>query len=132
MNPKREARHRKGVLWIYGDSVAKTFAEHLVTGPYQETCVNRFKQCKVTYSWIYNTKNLEIEEKLDGKDYDHEKVLAEINKVNKMLENRNNIHCSLQLSKTVCLHVRGRSYEGGDPESLTFIWSKRCNSFKTG
>ena len=66
-------------------------------------------------------KNLEIEEKLDGKDYDHEKVLAEINKVNKMLENKNNIHCSLELSKIVCLHVGGRSYGRRDPESLTSI-----------
>lgn len=92
MNAKRERRHRKGVLWIYGDSVSKTFAEYLVTGPYYKTCVNKFKECKVTYSWIYNMKNLEIEEKLDGKDYDHEKVLAEINKVNKMFVNENNEH----------------------------------------
>ena len=37
-------------------------------------------------------KNLEIEEKLDGKDYDHEKVLSEINKVSKMFVNENDIH----------------------------------------
>ena len=79
---KSKRHNRKGILWIYGDSVSKSFAENLVTGPYHETCGKTFKECKVTYSWVYNVKSLKSEEKLDGRDYDEEKVMAEINKVN--------------------------------------------------
>ncbi len=83
LNVKREPRDHEGMFWIYGDSVSKAFAEYLVTGPYREICENVFKQCKVTYSWVYNTKNVESEENLDGKDYSHERVMREINKVNR-------------------------------------------------
>ena len=78
---KREPRDHKGMLWIYGDSVSKLFAEHLVNGPYHEICEKVFEQCKVTYSWVYNIKNIKNEENLDGNDYDHERVMGEINKV---------------------------------------------------
>jgi hypothetical protein len=81
---KREPRHREGILWIYGDSVSKLFAEQLVIGPYHGICGNVFKQCKVTYSWVYNIKNIGIEENRDGNDYEHKKVMREINQVNEI------------------------------------------------
>ena len=74
-------RHAKSILWIYGDSVSKAFAEYLVTGPYQTICTKLFKECKVTYSWVYNIKRGKVEETVDGKDYSHEKVMYEIIKV---------------------------------------------------
>ncbi|XP_046849581.1 uncharacterized protein LOC124443085 isoform X2 [Xenia sp. Carnegie-2017] len=74
-------RDAKSILWIYGDSVSKSFAEYLVTGPYQTICTKLFKECKVTYSWVYNIKRGKVEETVDGKDYSHEKVMYEIIKV---------------------------------------------------
>lgn len=36
----------------------------------------------MTYSWVYNVRDVKDEEKLDGEDYDHQRVMAEINRVN--------------------------------------------------
>ncbi|XP_028403713.1 uncharacterized protein LOC114526330 [Dendronephthya gigantea] len=78
---RREPHNGEGMLWMYGDSVSKRFAENLVTGPYRELCKNVFKRCRMSYSWVYNVENVKDEDKLDGEDYDHQKVLAEINRV---------------------------------------------------
>lgn len=78
---KNEPHDHEGVLWIYGDSVSKSFAEHLVTGPYRQICEDVFKHCKMTYSWVDNIDNVRKDENLDGEDYDHEKVMREITKV---------------------------------------------------
>ena len=85
LNVKHEPHNGEGMLWIYGDSVSKRFAEFLVNGPYHKICEDMFKQCKVTYSWVYNVKNAENKaENIEGKDYDHERVIGEINKVKRI------------------------------------------------
>lgn len=85
LNIKREPHNHDGMLWIYGDSVSNTFTEYLVTGPYHKICETIFNECKVTYSWVYNVKNVESEENMDGKDYDHERVMREINEVSEYM-----------------------------------------------
>lgn len=61
------------------------FKEALSTGTFYEICEKIFKQCQITYSWIYNMDGyLKGKEKApppDGKDYDHKKVIGEIEKV---------------------------------------------------
>ena len=80
---KREPHEHKGILWIYGDSISKRLADFLKNGPYREICETIFKECKSTYTWIYNLENETVGlRKTDGKDYNHSKVMREITEVN--------------------------------------------------
>ncbi|XP_028403765.1 uncharacterized protein LOC114526376 [Dendronephthya gigantea] len=78
---KREPHNHEGILWVYGDSVSRRFAESLmVNGSRSVICRKIFKRCKLTYTWVYNVQN-ELRVTKNGKDYNHKKVMREINKV---------------------------------------------------
>ena len=51
-------RHRKGILWIYGDSNAGRFYRSIRKTP---LCKTVFKGCTFSYNWIYPIKNATVE-----------------------------------------------------------------------
>lgn len=72
---------------MYGDSISEGFADSLKNGQYSALCKTVFKDCKTTYTWIYNRKDkLPKKNKFDGKDYDHEKVMGQISKVSQAMD----------------------------------------------
>ncbi len=82
VNLEHEPHNHEGVLWIYGDSISKRFEGFLRNGPYSKICNKLFKKCKSTYTWIYNLEDEWLAlNMIDGKDYNHDKVMREINKV---------------------------------------------------
>ncbi|CAB4011400.1 Hypothetical predicted protein, partial [Paramuricea clavata] len=79
---ERDPHNHEGVLWIYGDSISQRFAGFLKNGPYSEICEKIFNKCKTTYTWVYNLENEWLAlKKIDGKHYNHTKVMREISKV---------------------------------------------------
>ncbi|XP_068696464.1 uncharacterized protein [Montipora capricornis] len=51
----------RGVFWVYGDSLSYYFYES-ITSPPRPLCTDVFKECNVTYNWIYPKTLYELTE----------------------------------------------------------------------
>ncbi|XP_048585688.1 uncharacterized protein LOC116619579 isoform X2 [Nematostella vectensis] len=69
-----------GVLWVYGDSVAKNFA---LSSRRRLLCNGLYQRCEYSYNWIYPVKAGEQREILatDAKDFEAHRVLDSIRTV---------------------------------------------------